>query len=72
MKRRDAVSTASASRFLQCTARHVRNLFWRGEIEGYFKATGKGNRGLMLYADSLEGFKGQEYDGRATLGESWE
>lgn len=69
MKRRDAVSTTNASRFLQCSPRHIRNLFWRGEIEGFFKATGQGNRGLMLYEDSLEAFKGQECDGRATLGE---
>lgn len=68
MKRRNAVTTTNAGRFLQCTPQHVRNLFWRAELDGYFKATGRGNRGLMLYEDSLEAFKGQQYDGREILG----
>ena len=69
MKLRRAISTANASRFLQCSAQHVRNLFWRGDLQGYFKATSRGNRGLMLYEDSLEAMKSREYEGRETLGQ---
>jgi len=60
MKRRNAISSNNASRFLQCSPRHVRNLFWRGELSGYFLATGQGNRGLLIYEDSLESFKARE------------
>jgi hypothetical protein len=54
MKRREAVPTARAAYHLQCSTQHVVNLFYRSDIEGFFK--GKG-RGLMIYEDSLEAYK---------------
>jgi hypothetical protein len=57
MNRRDAVSTSGAAAFLQCSTRHVQNLFWRGDIQGYFKGQG---RGLMLYKDTLEAWKNRD------------
>lgn len=58
MKRREAVPTARAAEYLQCSTKHVVNLFYRGDVQGYFK----GIRGLMIYTDSLEAWKNASYE----------
>lgn len=54
MTKRPATPTVRAAEYLQCSTRHVTNLFWRGDVQGFFKGHG---RGLMLYKDSLEAWK---------------
>lgn len=59
MKRREAVPTASAASFLQCSTRHIINLFYREDVTGFFKGQG---RGLMIYTDSLEAHKKRDIE----------
>jgi hypothetical protein len=54
MKRRDALPTSRAAYHLQSSTQHIINLFYRGDIDGFFKGRG---RGLMIYEDSLETYK---------------
>lgn len=59
MDKRPALPTARAAEFLQCSTRHVINLFYRGDLPGYFKGQ---QRGLMLYKDGLEAWINREVE----------
>jgi len=59
MKMKEALSTLNASRHLGCTPRHIRDLFHEGELQGFFKGL-KTQRGLMIFADSLEAYRDQK------------
>ncbi len=54
MQKPDAIPTSIAAEKLICTTRHIQNLFWRGDLTGYFKGAG---RGLMIYRNSIDAFK---------------
>lgn len=58
-KRRDAIPTVRAAEYLQCSTRHIRNLFWSGSLTGYFKGE---KTGLMIYRESLHLWKNREME----------
>jgi hypothetical protein len=43
--------------FLECSKRHVYNLFDRGDLEGFFSGSG---RGLRIYVDSAQRYKSRD------------